>query len=164
MCLGAACTCPPIPSTLATPCEQLQAPCLTFHLCIRRRADISQGCCGQMLYVSCFTVASPLLAVAGTPPGSPGVTWVVVQSMNCLHYQPPSVNASLMHLRSQNPTHVLTCVCRYMTAMHQSPAEGEGGEEAPYEVLLFELLGPEKVHFVHLIHKLLMLENQTFLQ
>lgn len=49
--------------------------------------------------------------------------------------------------------------------MHQSPAEGENeGEEPPYEVLLFELLGPEKVHFVHLIHKLLMLENQAFAQ
>ena len=51
-----------------------------------------------------------------------------------------------------------------MSAMHQSPADGEGEDAGSFEVLLFELLGPEKVHFVHLIHKLLMLETQAYAQ
>lgn len=48
-----------------------------------------------------------------------------------------------------------------MSAMHAS-VEDDGEDGGSFEVLLFELLGPEKVHFVHLIHKLLMLENQAY--
>lgn len=59
--------------------------------------------------------------------------------------------------------------------MQQSPTptgvsvDDDGGIEPghaaagpPYEVLLGELLGPEKVHLVQQIHKLLLLESQAF--